>query len=89
MIIKGMNSEDMLSDIKIDGNLIRKARVKVYKDIHPPKGHKNWWEDVCDPVPRSTMKLKFKTELRDDYKQEMVNAEQRDIQHKTDKRTYR
>lgn len=59
------------------------------KDIHPPKGHKNWWEDVCDPVPRSTMKLKFKTELRDDYKQEMVNAEQRDIQHKTDKRTYR
>ena len=32
-------------------------------------------EDVCDPVPRSTMKLKFKTELRDDYKQEMVNAE--------------
>lgn len=46
-------------------------------------------EDVCDPVPRSTMKLKFKTELRDDYKQEMVNAEQRDIQHKTDKGTYR
>lgn len=40
------------------------------------KGHKNWWEDICDPVPRSTMKLKFKTELRDDYKQEMVNAEQ-------------
>ena len=35
------------------------------------------------------MKLKFKTELRDDYKQEMVNAEQRDIQHKTDKGTYR
>lgn len=59
------------------------------KDIHPPKGHKNWGEDVCDPVPRSTMKLKFKTELRDDYKQEMVNAEQRDIQHKTDKGTYR
>ena len=29
------------------------------------------------------------TELRDDYKQEMVNAEQRDIQHKTDKGTYR
>lgn len=45
------------------------------KDIHPPKGHKNWWDDICDPVPRSTMKLKFKTELRDDYKQEMVNAE--------------
>ena len=36
------------------------------KDIHPPKGHKNWWDDICDPVPRSTMKLKFKTELRDD-----------------------
>lgn len=71
------------------------GRVKIVKgsswkkDIHPPKGHKNWWEDVCDPVPISTMKLKFKTELRDDYKQEMVNAEQRDIQHKTDKRTYR
>lgn len=59
------------------------------KDIHPQKGHKNWWEDICDPVSRSTMKLKFKTELRDDYKQEMVNAEQRNIQHKTDKRTYR
>lgn len=31
MIIKGMNSEDMLSDIKIDGNLIRKARVKYIR----------------------------------------------------------
>ena len=38
---------------------------------------------------KGSMKLKFKTELRDDYKQEMVNAEQRDIQHKTDKGTYR
>lgn len=60
------------------------------KDIHPPKGHKNWWEDICDPIPRSTMKLIFKTQLqRYDYKQDMVDAEQRDIQHKTDKRTYR
>lgn len=31
----------------------------------------------------------YQTELRDDYKQEMVNAEQRDIQHKTDKGAYR
>ena len=46
------------------------------KDIHPPKGHKNWWEDICDPIPRSTMKLKFKAQLQQyDYKQEMVNAE--------------
>ena len=36
------------------------------------------------------MKLKFKAQLQQyDYKQEMVNAEQRDIQHKTDKGTYR
>lgn len=46
------------------------------KDIHPPKGHKNWWEDICDPIPRSTMKLIFKTQLqRYDYKQDMVDAE--------------
>lgn len=46
------------------------------KDIHPPKWHKNWWEDICDPIPRSTMKLIFKTQLqRYDYKQDMVDAE--------------
>ena len=22
------------------------------KDIHPPKGHKNWWEDICDPISK-------------------------------------
>ena len=32
------------------------------KDIHPPKGHKNWWEDICDPISRSIMKLNFKKE---------------------------
>lgn len=32
------------------------------KDIHPPKGHKNWWEDICDPISRSIMKLNFKLE---------------------------
>lgn len=58
------------------------GRIKIVKgslwkkDIHPPKGHKNWWEDICDPIPRSTMKLKFKAQLQQyDYKQEMVNAE--------------
>lgn len=46
MIIKGMNSEDMLSDIKIDDNLIREARVKVYKDIM--KGIKKTGDtDMC------------------------------------------
>lgn len=33
MIIKGMNSDEILSDLKIDDNLIRKARAKVSKDI--------------------------------------------------------
>lgn len=33
------------------------------KDIHPPKGHKNWWEDICDPISRSIMKLNFKKEI--------------------------
>lgn len=78
-----------MSKIKPYGRVKTVKGSSWKKDIHPPKGHKNWWEDVCDPVPISTMKLKFKTELRDDYKQEMVNAEQRDIQHKTDKGTYR
>ena len=46
------------------------------KDIHPPKGHENWWEDICDPIPRSTMKLIFKAQLqRYDHKQDMVDAE--------------
>lgn len=33
------------------------------KDILPPKGHKNWWEDICDPISRSIMKLNFKKEI--------------------------
>lgn len=39
-------------------------------------GHKNWWEDICNLIPRSTMKLIFKIQLqRYDYKQDMVDAE--------------
>lgn len=45
------------------------------KDIHPPKGHRNWWEDICDPVPRSIMKLNFKKEINNQiwYEQKQGN----------------
>ena len=45
------------------------------KDIHPPKGHKNWWEDICDPISRSIMKLNFKKEINNQiwYEQKQGN----------------
>ena len=45
------------------------------KDIHPQKGHKNWWEDICDPISRSIMKLNFKKEINNQiwYEQKQGN----------------
>lgn len=45
------------------------------KDIHPPKGHKNWWEDICDPISRSIMELNFKKEINNQiwYEQKQGN----------------
>lgn len=45
------------------------------KDIHPLKGHKNWWEDICDPISRSIMKLNFKKEINNQiwYEQKQGN----------------
>lgn len=33
-------------------------------DYHPKKGLKNWWEDMCDCLSRSTMKLKIKRDIQ-------------------------
>lgn len=33
------------------------------RDCHPKKGYMNWWEDVCDFIPRATRKLLFKKEI--------------------------
>ena len=30
------------------------------KDAHPPKGYINWWENMNNIIPRSTLKLKLK-----------------------------
>ena len=35
-------------------------------DCHPPKGWKNWWEDITEYFSRSTMKQQLKKE----YEQE-------------------
>ena len=45
------------------------------KDIHPRKGHKNWWEDISDPISRSIMKLNFKKEINNQiwYEQKQGN----------------
>lgn len=45
------------------------------KDIHPPKEHKNWWKDICDPISRSIMKLNFKKEINNQiwYEQKQGN----------------
>lgn len=86
-----MTVQDLIDELMLVKDKSKEIRVVVntndYITSYPASLF--GWDDICDPVPRSTMKLKFKTELRDDYKQEMVNAEQRDIQHKTDKGTYR
>lgn len=37
--------------------------LRFKKDIHPKKGFINWWEAICDLIPRSTMKLKWKKEI--------------------------
>ena len=36
------------------------------RDVHPPKGYKNWWEDMCDFLSRSAMKRNWKKEVDDE-----------------------
>ena len=41
---------------------------KWKKDVHiRPKGKfQNWWEDICQLLPRSTMKSKAKKEIEEE-----------------------
>ena len=36
--------------------------AKWKRDYHPKKGWINWWENICDLIPRSIRKQKFKKE---------------------------
>ena len=36
------------------------------KDYHPRKSERNWWEDICDFLSRSTMKQKSKKEIENE-----------------------
>lgn len=35
-------------------------------NIRPKKKFKNWWEDVCDLLPRSTMKANIRKEIQEE-----------------------
>jgi hypothetical protein len=41
------------------------------RDVHPPKGYVNWWENMCNFLSRSRMKQNWKKdvkcELSDNY----------------------
>ncbi len=34
------------------------------KDCHPKKGYINWWEAVCDVIPRKTIKRIWMKEIQ-------------------------
>ena len=36
------------------------------KDVHPPKGYINWWEDICDFLTRGAIKHQVKKEIDKD-----------------------
>jgi len=40
------------------------------KDVHPPKGYINWWEDICDFLSRSAMKQQVKKEINKEINKE-------------------
>lgn len=47
----------------------REKRVKGSywkQDCHPPKGFINWWENICQCIPRKTMKQKIKKEIENE-----------------------
>ena len=33
------------------------------KDVHPPKGHINWWEDMCNFLTRGAMKQRVSKDI--------------------------
>lgn len=45
-------------------NLRNKFRYN-YKDYHPKKGYKNWWEvELNDSIPKSSVRFKIKNMLK-------------------------
>jgi hypothetical protein len=42
----------------------KKVRFPSKTDYHPKKGYINWWEDVCDVIPRKTMKRIWMRDLQ-------------------------
>ena len=40
-----------------------KKIMRNIPDYHPRKGWRNWWDDMCDFLSRSTMKQKLKKEI--------------------------
>lgn len=46
---------------------IKNLKGLPYKqDVHPAKGYVNWWELICKPVTRSTLKRKWKRDINND-----------------------
>lgn len=41
----------------------KKVRFQSKKDVHPPKGFINWWEDMTCLIDRKTRKQKLKKEI--------------------------
>lgn len=39
---------------------------KIDFHIRPKRKFKNWWEDICQLLPRSTMKAKSKKEIEEE-----------------------
>jgi hypothetical protein len=42
----------------------KKVRFPSKTDCHPKKGYINWWETVCDVIPRKTMKRIWMRDLQ-------------------------
>lgn len=36
------------------------------RDVHPPKGFINWWENIGDFISRNTRKQKLKKEIKEE-----------------------
>jgi hypothetical protein len=46
---------------------IKKIKGRRWKrDVHPPRGWINWWENMCGYVSRSTLRKIWKQEINEE-----------------------
>ena len=43
---------------------LKKVKGRVWKkDVHPPRGFINWWEEMCDFLSRGAIKQRIRKDI--------------------------